>query len=86
MKLSDNAYKTWKVWSLVMMPVLPALVLGMGKVWGLPYAEQIAATILLIVPVLTAWLKMCEIAYDKAALGKEIEAEVKAAETEEVQG
>lgn len=45
MKLSNNTYDVLKKIALYVLPALATLVLTVGKVWNIPYTEQIAATI-----------------------------------------
>ena len=45
MKLSNKQYDTIKWIALVLIPASATLVLTVGKIWGLPFYDNIAATI-----------------------------------------
>ena len=45
MKLSNKQYDIIKWVALVVIPALATLVLTVGKIWGLPYYDNIGATI-----------------------------------------
>lgn len=45
MKLSNKQFDTIKWVALVLVPATATLVLTVGKIWGLPYYDNIAATI-----------------------------------------
>ena len=45
MSISNKTYDWLKWFALLAIPALATLVITVGKVWGLPYSEQIAATI-----------------------------------------
>lgn len=45
MKLSDRTYDILKWVALVVIPASATLVLTVGKIWGLPYYDNIGATI-----------------------------------------
>lgn len=45
MRLSDKEYNTLKWVALAVIPALSTLVLTVGKIWGLPYYDNIGATI-----------------------------------------
>ena len=45
MKLSNKTYDTLKWIALVVIPASATLVLTVGKIWGLPYYDNIGATI-----------------------------------------
>ena len=45
MKLSNKAYDILKWVALVVIPASATLVLTVGKIWGLPYYDNIGATI-----------------------------------------
>jgi uncharacterized membrane protein len=45
MKLTNRQYDTIKWVALVVIPALATLVLTVGKIWGLPYYDNIGATI-----------------------------------------
>ena len=45
MKFSNRTYDTLKWVALVVIPASATLVLTVGKIWGLPYYDNIGATI-----------------------------------------
>lgn len=45
MKLSNKTYDVLKWVALVVIPASATLVLTVGKIWGLPYYDNIGATI-----------------------------------------
>lgn len=44
MKISNNTYDILKWVALACLPALEALVLTVGKIWGIPYYSEIGAT------------------------------------------
>ena len=45
MRLSDGTYDKLKWIALAFIPALEVLILTVGKIWGLPYYDNIGATI-----------------------------------------
>lgn len=45
MKMSNKTYDILKNIALYVLPALATLILTLGGIWGIPYAEAIAATI-----------------------------------------
>ncbi len=45
MKLSDKAYNHLKWICLICLPALAILYITLAKIWGLPFGEEISATI-----------------------------------------
>ena len=45
MKLSNTTYDRLKWFALVFVPAFEVLILTLGKIWGLPYYDNIGATI-----------------------------------------
>lgn len=45
MKLSNNVYNFIKWFALAFVPALEVLILTVGKIWGLPYYDNIGATV-----------------------------------------
>lgn len=45
MKLSNRAYDILKYVAMIFIPALVVLVLTVGKIWNLPYYDNIGATI-----------------------------------------
>ena len=48
MKLRNKAYDIAKELITIDIPALSALYVGLSKIWGFPYAEEIAGTLALI--------------------------------------
>lgn len=65
MKMSNKTYDILKDIALYVLPALATLILALGNIWGIPYAEAIAATITAIDTFLGAVLKISSINYDK---------------------
>lgn len=45
MKINNNTYDTLKWIALNLIPALEVLILTVGKIWGLPYYDNIGATV-----------------------------------------
>lgn len=45
MRLSDGTYDKLKWIALAFIPALEVLILTVGKIWGLPYYDNIGATV-----------------------------------------
>ncbi len=45
LKLNNNTYDILKKIALYVLPALATFILTVGKVWNMPYTEQIASTI-----------------------------------------
>lgn len=45
MRISNKTYDTLKWVAIIVIPALATLVLTVGKIWGLPYYDNIGATI-----------------------------------------
>ncbi len=71
MKLSNNTYDILKKIALYVLPALATLVLTVGKVWNIPYTEQIAATITAIDTALGTILGISSKKYWDEENGKE---------------
>ena len=61
--MSNKTYDILKDIAFYVLPALATLVLTLGKIWGLPYAEAIAATITAVDTFLGAVLKISSIKY-----------------------
>lgn len=61
--MSNKTYDILKDIALYVLPALATLVLTLGKIWGLPYAEAIAATITAADTFLGSILKISSIKY-----------------------
>jgi hypothetical protein len=59
--------------ALYILPALATLILTLGGIWGIPYAEAIAATITAIDTFLGAILKISSNEYQKAQKGADNE-------------
>ena len=65
MKMSNKTYDILKDIALYVMPALATLILTLGGIWGIPYAEAIAGTITAIDTFLGAILKISSNKYHK---------------------
>lgn len=61
--MSNKTYDILKDIALYVLPALATLVLTLGNIWGLPYAEAIAATITAVDTFLGTVLKISSIKY-----------------------
>lgn len=61
--MSNKTYDILKDIAFYVLPALATLVLTLGKIWGLPYAEAIAATITAVDTFLGTVLKISSIKY-----------------------
>lgn len=61
--MSNKTYDILKTLALIVLPALATLVLTIFKIWGLPYGEEIAATITAIDVFLGALLKISSSIY-----------------------
>ena len=68
--MSDKMYNILKNVALIILPALATLWLTIAQIWGLPYGEEIAATITAIDVFLGALLKISTAFYNKAVGGK----------------
>jgi hypothetical protein len=64
MKMSNKTYDILKDIALYVMPALATLILTLGGIWGIPYAEAIAATITALDTFLGAVLKINSKVYE----------------------
>lgn len=60
---NDKLYDVLKWVATVGLPAITALWLGLSKVWGFPFAEEIGATLALITTFLGALLGIGSIKY-----------------------
>ena len=67
MVLSNKAYDIMKWFTMIVLPALSSLYVALASVWGLPYAEQIPATIMAVVLCLGAILQFSNANYVKAS-------------------
>ena len=70
--MNNKTYDILKDIALYVMPALATLILTLGSIWGIPYAEAIAATITALDTFIGAVLKISSKVYEaeekKAAL------------------
>ena len=67
--MSNKTYDILKNIALIVLPALATLWLTISKIWGLPYGEEIAATITAVDVFLGALLKISSSIYaDKQEL------------------
>lgn len=83
MKLNDKTYQFMKWLVVVVLPACGTLWAALAKIWPLPYAEQVPATILAICTFLGAVLCISTAGYyqDQAAAAGKHEAQTVAPET-----
>lgn len=79
MTMSNKVYDILKDIALYVLPALATLILTLGGIWGIPYAEAIAATITAFDTFLGAVLKISSNKY--AAMEEMHEADAKLANT-----
>ena len=65
MKMTNKTYDILKNIALYVLPALATLILTLGGIWGIPYAEAIAATITAIDTFLGAILGISSNNYAK---------------------
>lgn len=65
MKLSNKTYDVLKFIALIVLPAVATFYLTIAGIWGLPYGEQIAATITAIDTLLGALLGISTAKYNK---------------------
>ena len=64
-KMSNEVYDVLKEIALTILPALAVLYTAFGKIWGLPYATEIPATIMAIDAFLGACLHISNSEYKK---------------------
>ena len=67
MQMSNKTYDTLKYIALYVLPALATLILTLGGIWGIPYAEAIAATITALDTFLGAILGISAKKYSEGA-------------------
>ena len=65
--LNDKVYDVLKWVALVVLPAIATLYTALAGVWGLPYAQEIPATITAVDLFLGALLGVSTVQYNKAA-------------------
>lgn len=73
MKLNDKTYDILSWVGKIVLPALAVLYTTLGNTWGLPYVEQIPATIMAIDVFLNALLGISSNAYYKDKLKQNTE-------------
>ena len=69
--MKNKTYDILKFIACVVLPALATLVITLGNIWGIPYAEAIAATITALDTFLGAILKISSNKYAKEQDGGE---------------
>lgn len=69
MELSNKVYDILKFIAQLVLPALATLILTLFSIWGIPYGEQISATIMAIDTFLGAVLGISSKAYSKKLKG-----------------
>lgn len=65
MKLSNKLYDVLRVLAGIILPAIAAFYVAISKIWGLPYAQEIAGTIAAVVALIEALLKISSVNYWK---------------------
>lgn len=68
--MANKAYDILKWVAMVVLPALATLYLGLSNTWGLPYGEQISATITMVDTFLGAVLMISTNQYNKKCSGE----------------
>lgn len=63
--MSNKVYNVLKWVAMIVLPALATLYLGLSQIWGLPYGEEVSATITLIDTFLGAVLMISTSQYNK---------------------
>lgn len=63
----NETYDLLKYTALVVLPALAALILGVAKIWGLPYGLEISETIMVVDTFLGALVKVSADQYHEEA-------------------
>lgn len=63
--MSNKVYNILKWVAMIVLPALATLYLGLSNVWGLPYGEEVSATITLINTFLGTVLMISTNQYNK---------------------
>ena len=65
MKLSNKLYDVLRVLAGIILPAIAAFYVAISKIWGLPYAQEIAGTIAAVVALIESLLKISSVNYWK---------------------
>lgn len=68
--MSNKLYDILKYIALIALPALGTAYEGLAVIWGLPYGEQISATVLIVDTALGALLMISTKNYNKKKGGK----------------
>lgn len=66
--ISDKTYDILKGIAMVVLPALGTLYASLSGIWGLPYGEQIVATIMAVDLALGAVLGISDVQYKKTKI------------------
>ena len=61
--LPDHVYDILKWVAIIVMPALATVIVGLGGIWSIPYAGQLAATVTAIGVLLGALLGLSSVKY-----------------------
>lgn len=65
MKLSDKTYNVLKWIALIALPASGSFYFALAGIWGLPFGEQVAATVVAVDTLLGALLGISTVQYNK---------------------
>lgn len=65
MKLNNNVYDFLKWLTLIVLPAVATFYSGLGKLWSLPYVDQIPSTITLVSALLGTCMMISSASYNK---------------------
>lgn len=64
-KLNDNVYNVMKWVALIALPAIATLYSSVATIWGLPFVEEVPATVTAVDLFLGALLGLSSLSYDK---------------------
>ena len=62
--IPDRLYDILKWVAIIVMPALSTFIVGLGGIWSLPYAGQVAATVTAVGVLLGAFLGLSSVQYN----------------------
>ena len=62
--IPDRLYDILKWVAIIVMPALSTFIVGLGGIWSLPYAGQVAATVTALGVLLGAFLGLSSVKYN----------------------
>ncbi len=71
MKLDNKTYDVLKWITMIVLPALSALYVGLGGIWGWPYIEQVAGSISCVTVFIGALLGISTSSYNKSTTDEE---------------